>query len=83
MSIELLEQVAAQRLPHDFADLYLCDGLWVLRTAGLIAAFSVRVPGAQGEPGPRIARATGSRRVIAVDQATLGCEPSSFTSPCR
>lgn len=42
MSIELLRQVSAQKLPVDCSDDEIRDGLLVLRSAGLIAAFTVR-----------------------------------------
>lgn len=56
MSIELLERMAAQKLPLDCVDEGQRDGLLVLRAAGLIAALLLRLP-AVGQPaGPLIVR---------------------------
>ena len=56
MSIELLERMAAQKLPLDCVDDEQRDGLLVLRSAGLIAALLLR-RSAVGQPaGPVVVR---------------------------
>lgn len=56
MSIEVLRQMAAERLPMDCTDDFLRDDLLVLRSAGLIAAFSLRLPPSGQAPVLRVTR---------------------------
>lgn len=56
MSIELLERMAAQKLPLNCFDDEQRDGLLVLRAAGLIAALLLRMPATQGPTGPVLVR---------------------------
>lgn len=56
MSIEVLQQMAARRLPLDCTDDDLRDHLLVLRSAGLIAAFALRLPRDAKAPCLRIMR---------------------------
>lgn len=56
MSIELLRQVAAQKLPVDCFDEDIRDGLLVLRSAGLIAALTLRTQANGRNPGTVLVR---------------------------